>query len=132
MRASCRLMAQFALQEAPAVANLKRLFGTRDGFDANIRGLLEYRLAQVLEDSIDPDLRNLLQSAVRDLEPNPELSLKWVRSIAQRCLALIWEAELPPDQRLPEAWVNDWKQAGERLQWLEGNQRLPRSRGAQC
>src|SRR6185437_7356415 len=33
MRSSCRLMAKFALQQAPAVANLKRLFGTREGFD---------------------------------------------------------------------------------------------------
>jgi hypothetical protein len=53
IRASCRLMAKFALQQAPAIANLKRLFGTRDVFDANIRGLLEYRLAQVLEGRID-------------------------------------------------------------------------------
>jgi hypothetical protein len=132
MRASCRLMAKFALQQAPAIANLKRLFGTREGFDANIRGLLEYRLAQVLEGPIDPDLRNLLLSAVRDLEPNPELSLKWVRSIANRALSLIWAAELSPDQRLPDAWVEEWKQAGERLQWLDGGQRLPRRQGPQC
>jgi hypothetical protein len=132
MRVSCRLMAKFALQQAPAVANLKRLFGTRDGYDSNIRGLLEYRLAQVLDGRIDQDLRNFLYSAVRDLEPNPELSLKWVRSIANRALVLIWEAELPPDQRLPDAWVNEWKLAGERLQWLDGNQRLPRRQGSQC
>jgi hypothetical protein len=88
MRASCRLMAKFAVQQAPAVANLKRLFGTRDGFDANIRGMLEYRLAQVLE----PALRNYIQSAVRDIEPDPELSLTWVRSIVNRAMALIWEA----------------------------------------
>jgi hypothetical protein len=132
MRTSCRLIAKFALQEAPSVANLKRLFGTRDGFDDNIRGLLEYRLAQVLEGRIDPDLRNLLQSAVRDLEPNSEHSLKWIRSIASRALALIWAAELPPDQRLPDGWVNEWKQAGERLQWLDESQRLPRRQGPQC
>jgi hypothetical protein len=69
---------------------------------------------------------------VRDLEPNPELSLKWVRSVASRALALIWDAELPSDQRLPDAWVNEWKQAGERLLWLDGSQRLPRRQGAQC
>lgn len=132
MRPSCRLMAKFALQQAPAVADLKRLFGTRDGFDANVRGLLEHRLGQVLERNIDPNLANYLRSAVRDLEPNPELSIKCVRGIADRCLALIWQKELPPDQRLPDAWVSEWKRAGERLQWLEGNQRLPRRPGAQC
>src|SRR5262249_15958273 len=132
MRSSCRLMPKFALQQPAAVANLKGLVGTREGFDANIRALLEYRLAQILERRIDPDLRNFLQSAVRDLEPNPELALKWIRSIANRALALIWEAELPPDQRLPDAWVSEWKQAGERLQWLDDSQRLPRRLGSQC
>lgn len=132
MRASCRLMARFALQQAPAVANLKRLFGTRDEFDANIRGLLEYRLAQVLESRIDSDLHNLLQGAVRDLDPNPERSLMWVRSIVNSCLDLIWKAELPCDQRLPDAWVNEWRQASKNLQWLDGNQRLPTGRGEQC
>jgi hypothetical protein len=132
MRASCRLMAKFALQQGPAIADLKRLFGTRDGFDANIRGMLEYRLAHVPEGKIDPALRNYIQSAVRDIEPNPELSLTWVRSIANRAMALIWEAELPADQRLPDAWINDWKQGGQHLQWLDQTQRLPPGKGRQC
>lgn len=132
MRPSCRLMTRFALQQAPAVADLKRLFGSRDGFESNIRGLLEYRLGQVLGRKVDPELRTFLQSAVRDLEPNPELALKWVRSIASRCLALIWQAELPADQRIPDGWLNEWKQAGEKLHWLESGQRLPRRQGAQC
>jgi hypothetical protein len=112
--------------------NLKRLFGTRDGFDANVRGMLEYRLAQVLEGKIDPALRNYVQSAVRDIEPDPELSLAWVRSIANRAMALIWEAELPSDQRLPDAWIYDWKQGGQRLPWLNQTQRLPPGKGQQC
>lgn len=132
MRTSCRLMAKFAVQQAPAVADLKRLFGTRDGFDANVRGLLEHRLAQVLDARTDADLRSYIQSAVRDLEPNPELALKWIRSLANRALVLIWEAELGPDQRLPDAWVTEWKQAGELLKWLDATQRLPRKQGAQC
>ena len=51
---------------------------------------------------------------------------------ASRLPALIWEAELPPNQRLPDTWVNEWKSAGERLQWLDGSQRLPRRQGSQC
>ncbi|MBA3637861.1 MAG: hypothetical protein H0W53_00990 [Acidobacteria bacterium] len=132
MRPSCRLMAKFALQQAPAVADLKRLFGTAEVFEANIRSLLEHRLAQILITRTDATLRGFLQSAVRDLEPDPELALKWVRSIASRCLALIWDAELGLNQKLPEAWVNEWKQGGERLQWLDTAQRLPRKQGAQC
>lgn len=132
MRVSSRLMAKFALRQAPAVADLKRLFATVEGFESNVRGLLELRLAQVLAARIDADLRSYLQSAVRDLEPNPELSLKWVRSIANRALVLIWEAELGRDQKLPDAWVAQWKQAGERLLWLDPSQRLPRKQGAQC
>jgi hypothetical protein len=125
-------MAKFALQQAPAVADLKRLFGTIEAFDANIRSLLEHRLAQVLSVKTDATLRGFLQSAVRDLEPDPELALKWVRSIASRSLSMIWDAELGPDQKLPDAWLSEWKQGGERLQWLDAAQRLPRKQGAQC
>src|SRR5262249_41005886 len=48
-----------------------------------------------------------------------------------RCLALIWEAELAADQRLPDEWIAEWKQA-DRLQWLDADQRLPRRQGHQC
>ena len=132
MLSACRIMAKYALQEGPAVADLKRLFGAHRDFDANVRGLLELRLAHLAHANVDAELMNYVKSAVRDLEPAPEMALKWVRSIANRTLAIIWGAELGAEQKIPEAWIREWQGAGERLQWLDAGQRLPRRQGAQC
>ncbi len=48
---------------------------------------------------------NYVKSAVRDLEPAPDMALKWVRSIANKTLAIIWAAEPGTDQKLPEVWI---------------------------
>ncbi len=132
MRSACRLMARYAVQQGPAVADLKRLFGTRKDFDGNVRGLLELRVAHLANANVDAELMNYVKSSVRDLEPIPDLALKWVRSIASRALAIIWTAELGADQKLPEAWIREWQGGGERLQWMDPGQRLPRRQGAQC
>lgn len=132
MRSGCRLMARYAVQQGPAVADLKRLFGARRDFDTNVRGFLELRLSHLAHENVDAELMNYVKSAVRDLEPAPDMALKWVRSIANKALAIIWGAELGPEQKIPEAWIREWQGAGERLQWLDGGQRLPRRQGAQC
>lgn len=107
MRSSCRLMARYADQQAPAVADVQRLFGSQDAFEANIRNLLELRFRQLAVGGIDKTLAGYVQSAIRDLEPNPELALKWVRSIANRALSLIWEAEIGADPVIPRDWIAD-------------------------
>lgn len=132
MRPACRLMGKYAVQQGPSVADLKRLFGASANFEANVRGLLELRLAHMANANVDAELMNYLKNAVRDLEPVPEMALKWVRSIASRTLALIWAAELGSDQKIPEEWIREWQGSGERLQWLDGGQRVPRRQGAQC
>lgn len=132
MRSGCRLIAKYAVQQGPAVADLKRLFGEPRDFDANVRGLMELRVAHLATANVDADLVTFVRSAVRDLTPAPDMALKWVRSIANRALAIIWGAELGPEQKIPEAWIREWKGAGERLLWLDGGQRLPRRQGAQC
>jgi hypothetical protein len=132
IRSACRIMARYAVRQAPAIADLKRLFGTEHAFVDNIRGLLEYRLGQIAERKIDPELFGLLYKAVRELEPKAELALMWVRSISNRALDLIWRAELPPNRRIPDEWVSEWKNSGERLLWLETDQRLPSRQGSQC
>lgn len=132
MRSACRLMARYALQQGPAVADLKRLFGTRSGFDGNVRGFLELRLAQVADSDVDAEVLGYLQSAVRDLEPNPELALKWVRSIASRAMSVVWDLELEAGRKIPEAWIQEWQHSGESLGWLRDDRGLPRRQGAQC
>ena len=112
MRSSCRLMQRYAQDQAPAIADLTRLLGTAAGFETHVQMLLELRLDQVSQGSVDGDLCDYVRLAIRDLAPAPERTLVWIRSIANRALHLIWAAELPPDRRLPDAWLDEWKHAG--------------------
>lgn len=132
LRPACRLMARYARQQGPAIADLNRLFARAEDYEGRVRGLLELRLKQVSSHRIPPELRQYVENAVEDLEPNPELALKWLRSIASRALRLVWEAELDKELRIPAAWLEVWQQAGERLAWLEPGNRLPRREGLQC
>lgn len=123
LRSSCRLMAQYARQQADEVNNLQRLFGSAERFEVNIRSLLELRLSQIT--AVDSRLLGFVKNAVRELHPDPTQSTTWARSIAERALDLIWKAELPPDRSLPD----EWKFVG-----IEFDERgkLPRRRGRQC
>ena len=82
LRSACRLMQRYATQQAPAIANLKRLFSSSSGFETNIRSALEMRLEQVATPRTDRHLRDFVSRAVRDLDDNPELAVNGVRGIA--------------------------------------------------
>ena len=129
VHSSCRLMQHYAKAQAPAIADLTRLLGTSSGFETHVRSLLEMRLAQVSAETTDEDLRNFVSNAIRDLTPTPEHALIWVRSIANRALQLVWNAELPPDRTLPAQWREEWKPNEIRYEHSDG--RLPPSAGAQ-
>lgn len=122
LRSSCRLMLLYARQKADEVGNLWRLFGDEERFMDNIRNLLELRLAQV--HGADPELAGYVERAIRDLLPEPAHSVVWARSIAERALDLIWDAELEAGGVLPK----DWEFVG--VESEEG--RIPRGRGLQC
>ena len=102
IRASCRLMVKYASSQASGMENMRRLFGDVRSFQGNIRGLLELRLSQV--SGADEDLVRLTKYAIRDILPAPNDSLVWARSIAERALRIIWEAELSSGKSLPESW----------------------------
>ena len=121
LRSSCCLMKRYARAQAPAVANLKRLFGGVADFEKNIRFLLELRFKQVARPGLDEDLLRFVGNAVRGITPHPVDALTWVRDIRDRALKLIWDAELPADRRLPHEWIEEWKSAG--------IMRLPEDRG---
>lgn len=125
LRGSCRLMQRYARAQAPAIADLNRLLGTAAGFEIHVRSLLELRLSQVSHEATDDDLQGYVRNAIRDLTPVPGRALIWVRSVASRALALVWEAELPPDKTLPLTW-RDVGLA------YPGEDKLPREPGAQC
>ena len=118
-------MARYARERASGVENLRELFGDRERFGSNIRSLLELRLAQIK--GADPELMGYVEKAIRDLHPDPTHSVNWARSIAERALDLIWDAELGPGNKsLPVAW----KFIRSRTYDDEG--RLPQKRGRQC
>ena len=131
LRGSCRLIQRYAEEQAPALVDLKRLFGTSHGFKTQIRSLMELRLEQITNPGVDEELRRFVSNAVRDLEPHPEDALTWIRSVADRALALIWEAELPPDKTLPKDWIDEWQRGGMKSLPEDGG-KLPRGAGAQC
>lgn len=123
LRSSCRMIAQYAGDQAGGVENLRRLFGNSERFHSNIHGLLELRVGQIHDG--EPELVSYVRRAIRDLRPDPIHSVVWARSIAERALELIWNAELPADRSLPDPW----RDAGVTY---DENGRFPRSRGRQC
>lgn len=129
IRSSCRLMLAYARGHSAGISGMKQLFGTAERFDANVRSWLEIRLAQLVKG--DAKLREYIRNAIRDIAPNPEMALTWVRSISDRALELIWRAELPLDQAIPKEWLDEWKHADD-LKWLEPGHRMPRSSGKRC
>ena len=130
LHSTCRLMQRYARAQAPVIADLKRLLGSAAGFETHIRSVLEMRLQQVAMPQTDSHLLDFVTRAVSDLDRKPELAVNGVRGIATLALALIWEAELPPDRTLPSDWIDEWKHAGEKLGDDRG--KLPRSYGRQC
>ena len=72
-------MQRYARKQAPALADLTRLFGDDAGFEAHIRSLLELRFLQVAGPGSDRELCNLISYAIRDMEPCPKNALTWIR-----------------------------------------------------
>ena len=124
LRSSCGLMASYAHQCKDEVAYLNRLFGGRDRFESNIQGMLELRL-EGIADQADSDLVRWVRTAIRDLHPEPTVSVGSMRNIADTALDLIWQAELPADRSLPERWKSLYEEG-------KAPDRLPTRRGPQC
>lgn len=131
MRSACRLMARYALEQGPAVADLKRLFGTATDYLANIEGLLELRVGHLAGQAVDPQLLNYLRHSIRDVAGSPEMSLVAIRSLVQRALQLIWAKELGASRTLPDDWITEWQHAGVTARWLDGSKRVPSGAGDQ-
>lgn len=123
LRSSCGLMAAYARRRKDQVAYLNRLFGDPDRFEDNVQAMLELRLEGIVGRA-DPNLAGFVRNAIRDLHPDPNGAVVWIRSIAETALDLIWEAEIGPDRSLPDLW----KFAG--IVFDEG--RFPGNRGKQC
>jgi anti-sigma regulatory factor (Ser/Thr protein kinase) len=106
---------------------MRSLFLHDKGFDENIGKLLEMRLSQM--EAVDPDLRKYVERAIQDLRSSPSDAIVWIRSVTNRALDLVWDAELPSEGTLPASWVEEWKHGGEVLPDWRGK---PVSREEQC
>ena len=129
LRGSCRLIQRYAVAQAPALADLTRLFGTHGGFEAHIRSWLEMRLTVVAGPGLDRNLHDFVRRVIRDIG-NPELAVNGIRGVVERALVLIWDAELPPDKTLPAEWVRKWEEA--EVTYSHNYGKLPLASGAQC
>ena len=126
---SCRFMQRYAEAQAPALADLNRVFGTVSGFETHVSSLLELRLAQVPRPAVAEDLCRFIGNAIRDITRRPQDALTWVRSISESALTLIWDAELP-DRMIREEWLEEWKWQGDYSNDNDG--KLPYESSAQC
>ncbi|MBK6689477.1 MAG: ATP-binding protein [Deltaproteobacteria bacterium] len=131
MRSACRLMARYAPEQGPAVADLKRLFGTATDYLANVEGFLELRVGHLASQAADPQLLTYLRHSIRDVAGSPEMSLVAIRSLVQRALQLIWAKELGASRTLPDDWITEWQHGGAKARWLDGSKRVPSGDGEQ-
>jgi len=136
VKSVCRLMERCSRKRAPRAQHLMQLFGGQEGYDANIRGVLELRLAHI--QGMDATLHGYIKGAVRNLIPDPSHALLMVRSIAETALRMVWQSELDDGQLLPQAWIDEWRgiDGGTAKRVCEqadrGDRRLPISPGRQC
>ena len=130
LRSSCRLMAEYADRRRSEVENLRRMFGDAADFESNIRSFLELRLAQLT--GVDPELRGNVQDAIRKLIPEPTRSTVWARSIAERALDLIWDAEIGPDRSLPDEWQSALPEEWAVFRKWSTLDQFPQDIGPQC
>jgi hypothetical protein len=106
-----RLLARM-LGELPNDATaMARLFATTAAYEANLRGVLGCRIAQL--DGLDSKLSRYLTRGVEDLPDDPGALLTHIRGFVDRIFELIWAVELT-DRRIPSGWMDIWKRNGER------------------
>ena len=130
LRSSCRLMQLHARVSRRRELTLTRVLHRVVGFAAYVQTLLKQRFDQVSAEVIDEQLRDYVSNAIRDLAPEPERAIIWVRSIAERGLEIVWAAELPPDRTLPAEWRREWDR--NEVTYPHDQGKLPRSRRQQC
>jgi hypothetical protein len=125
-------MARYAAQQGPAIADMKRLFGSEADYKDNVEGFLELRVGHVAAHGADPMLVNYLKLSIRDVATAPELSLVAIRSLVQRSLQLVWDEELGSSRILPDGWITEWQHGGAAPRWLQdGRKRVPSGDGEQ-
>jgi hypothetical protein len=94
---ACRLMQTHIDGTNSEFGALARMFGSWDSYRANIRGILERRIAQIPR--FDETLFHMVERAVEDVPDHPDTSLNSLTHIEDRALDLVWTKESGVDRR---------------------------------
>jgi hypothetical protein len=85
---------------------MARLFGSWNDYQANIRSLLERRLAHISR--FDVRLYRLVEGAIADIPDYPDACLYNLTGIRDRALQLIWESEFGAERRISQDIIAYW------------------------
>ena len=128
-RLTCRFIERMAERHGREAVVLKRLFSTEAQYAEQMPRVLELRLAQIAGG--DGKLRGYVSRAIRELSAGPEETLNSIRLISRRALELIWSAELDAGS-WPQAWIDEWMNAGNDHALERTSRRFPSQDGPQC
>ncbi|MBS1789703.1 MAG: ATP-binding protein [Acidobacteria bacterium] len=105
----CRAMENYAKLHGSDATGMRRLFGSAEDYEKNLRGLLELRLSQI--QITDNDLRLRITNAIQFLDSSPSITLQQIRGIVDDAFNMIWASEIP-DRKIPEKWSEIWLYSG--------------------
>jgi hypothetical protein len=132
---ACRLMQTHIDGTNSEFGALARMFGSWDSYRANIRGILERRIAQIPR--FDETLFHMVERAVEDVPDHPDTSLNSLTHIEDRALDLVWTKESGVDRRLGTDVISYWTESPRDknkfvAEMMKTDQwDIPRERGAQ-
>lgn len=106
LTASCRMLQAYIQDARPDTGSMARLFGSWDDYKANIRSLLERRLAHISR--FDDRLHRLVARAIEDIPDFPDDCLNNLTGIRDTALQIIWQREFGPEMRMPQNLVSYW------------------------
>lgn len=125
----CRMMKLFSRKKQLGIENLRLLFASPQGFEKNIKSVLELRLNQCR--GVDRELYDFTARAITDLTGAPKLCISGIRGIAEHAISLILKTEIPGGM-LPKGWVEGWKHAGETVFEEMHRLEIPRKPNGRC
>jgi len=106
LAASCRMLQEHIQGAKPNTGSMARLFGSWDDYRANIRSLLERRLAHISR--FDSRLYRLIERAIDDIPDYLDDCLSNLTGIRDCALKLIWQREFGAGMCVPQDIVSYW------------------------
>ena len=126
-----RAVEQYAKDHDTNASGLRRMFGSREAFDANIQALLQLRLSSLR--GADPKICTFVRLAIQELD-QPDVVLNQVRAAVERALDM-WLVLEFPDRKIPVDWADGWRDKdrdGNDPEYRPPTGSVPTRRGGQC